>query len=459
MRIFFQFLKVFSIFFVVSLFLVLFYPDIVLADTTSTLRPSADGGDDGADWKNTGGTACNATDCYIEVDESSGSSCTNSDGDTSYIEVKPSGASITFDIDESSIPNNSTISAINITVCHKQKKVAASNDFQTRRCVDASCSNSGTNISAGADYAQATQSHSGLDITKTGSTDIEIGVVIIGAEVRISQVSAVITYTSPDIPPDIPPDTTAVTSVPGGGGDPRKATFSGQAYPESKIELLIKRAEIASFVKEPVETLEIFDDGTFRMTLKELLGVDFLFALRVEDKEGRKTGIISFDVDMRSEGELIAEDIFVPPTIGFDKVVVTKGQELKIAGYATSNNKIEIEIDNIIKREARSDETGYWAFTMATVDLKLGEHYVRVRQIDNSERESDFSSFGVFKVSLLELPKADFNDDNVINITDWSIFLYRWGSEDETLRSKIDMDDDGKIDIRDFSIFLKSIKI
>lgn len=255
------------------------------------------------------------------------------------------------------------------------------------------------------------------------------------------------------------PDTTAPPAVPRSGGLKREAFFSGQAYPDCKIEVLTKRADIAGFIPEPIEELTIFDDGRFEIILTRLMNTDFLFALRVEDKDGRKTGIISFDVNMREENKLTAEDIFVPPTIGFDNVVVTKGQELRIMGYATPNNKIEIEIDNIITGETQSNGAGYWSFSTATYDLNLGEHYVRTRQIDQSGRESNFSSFQAFKVSLLELPKADFNNDNVVNITDWSIFLYRWGSEDEALKSRIDMDNNGKINIADFSIFLKSIKL
>ncbi|MCH8748655.1 hypothetical protein IH781_02795, partial [Patescibacteria group bacterium] len=122
---------------------------LVLADTTSTLRPTADGGTDSGAFKNTGGSLCSGTDCYTEVDESSGTDCTNSDGDASYVEAKASGATITFDIDEASIPDDATITAIAIKVCHKYKKSAADNTFQTKGCIDGSCALSGADITAG----------------------------------------------------------------------------------------------------------------------------------------------------------------------------------------------------------------------------------------------------------------------------------------------------------------------
>jgi len=57
------------------------------ADTTSILRPTADGTNDSADWSNTlGGAVCSAADCYTDVSESSGAECSSSsDGDLSYV--------------------------------------------------------------------------------------------------------------------------------------------------------------------------------------------------------------------------------------------------------------------------------------------------------------------------------------------------------------------------------------
>ncbi|MDP3965753.1 MAG: fibronectin type III domain-containing protein [bacterium] len=175
------------------------YP-LAFADTTSTLRPAADGGNDSAGWKNTSGTQCNQAECYLEVDE--GGSC---DGNTSYIEGAASGENQTFDIDESGIPNNAVISSISITACYAQKKKGGgnSNSFQTRRCTDGACTNSGTAVDSIDDaYQETTQNHSGLSITKTASTDLEIGISITGTsgkETRISQISATITYTTPII--------------------------------------------------------------------------------------------------------------------------------------------------------------------------------------------------------------------------------------------------------------------
>jgi len=274
----------------------------VFANTTATLRPIADGGDDSADWEDSNRDACNTLNCYLEVDETSGSSCSNSDGDTSFIEGTVNGTSQTFDLDESSIPDNSTITAIDITVCHS-KKGAQSNDFQTRRCIDGSCTNSGINITAGDSYTETTQSHTGLSITKISSTDIEIGVVITGSsdkEARISQISAVITYTPPgDV--TAPADTTDLAAsnpttstidlawtAPGDDGSSGTATTYDIRYSTS----IITEGNWSSATQASGEPTPSVASSLESMTVSSLsAGTTYYFALKTSDEIPNTSGI------------------------------------------------------------------------------------------------------------------------------------------------------------------------
>jgi phosphodiesterase/alkaline phosphatase D-like protein len=176
---------------------------VVHAATTGTLRPIADGTNDTASWQNESGTGCNTANCALSVDESAGASCTNADGNTSYARSNTAGASQTFDLDESSIPDGSTITQIAVTGCYARNTGTGS--IQFRYCNNGTCVNSGTNLSAGAAYVESTQNFS-VSITKSAGTDLEIGATDTGSQrVRLSQISAVVTYT--------PPDTTAPSAI------------------------------------------------------------------------------------------------------------------------------------------------------------------------------------------------------------------------------------------------------
>jgi hypothetical protein len=63
----------------------------------------------------------------------------------------------------------------------------------------------------------------------------------------------------------------------------------------------------------------------------------------------------------------------------------------------------------------------------------------------------------IFTIAKVFAPNADLNDDGKSDISDWSIFLFRWGSTDETKKMTIDFNNDGRVDISDFSIFLQSL--
>ncbi len=259
----------------------------------------------------------------------------------------------------------------------------------------------------------------------------------------------------PSIPPSIP-------SEPGSSaGRIVSVIFSGQAYPGSKIEVLRRGSldENAPYLTIPLETYKVSDDGTFDLSLGVLASDEYFFALRVEDKDGRKTGIIAFDVDLKTTDTLEAKNIFIPPTVELEKTVTARGKEVNIFGYAGPHNLIEIEIDGFIAQTAKAGEDGYWTAAINTSALTPREHAVKVRQIDRSGQESRFSLARSFRISLLKSPEVDFNGDGVINITDWSVFLFRWGQDDENVRLTIDLNKDGKINISDFSMFLNMMKL
>lgn len=472
--------KILLIFFVVAGLL----SSAVSADTSVTLRPIADGGDDSANWNYNDGTACSVTNCYFGVNEAS---CNE---DTSYIESSINGANQTFDIDESSVPNGSTITQIDITVCANRQQGGAK--IQTRRCVDGSCANSGSNINLTDSYISTTQSHSGLSIIKSASTDIEIGVANTAAkQARISQTSAVITYKLPvpipscgddNLDPgeecddgnnnsgdgcsaicqtEIEESPTSSELIFGTGGRMTKVNFSGQAYPGSKIEVLRRgnSDKTAIYLVIPLETHQVQNDGTFDLMLGALVSDEYFFALRAEDKEGRKTGIIAFDVDLKTEDILEAKDIFIAPTIELGKTKVARGKEVYVFGYAAPNNVIEVYIDNLINKTVKADKNGYWTTIINTSNLKVGKYSIKVRQINSSGDLSRFSQIKNLRVSLLQFPQADFNSDDIINITDWSVFLFRWEQTGKNFRTTIDLNGDNKINITDFSMFLNMMKI
>jgi len=423
-----------------------FLLSVVLAETSGALVPTADGGNDSNDWENSGGADCVSADCSAEVDESV---CDNG---ASYIESEDEDANQTFDIDESSIANGSTITRIDITVCAARGEGGAK--IQTRYCFNGACSNSGDNINLGASYLQTTQSFTGLSIAKDALADLEIGVANKkNRTARMSQVSTVITYNPPA------GGESGGTAPPSSGGRGyTRVVFSGQAYPGSTIEVLKKNLNEHFFTNTDTGNPTISEDGAFRVFFSDVQWDLWIFGLRVTDREGRQTAVLPFDVNLLTGIGQTADDIFVPPTVGFEQVI-TNGDWLPIAGYAAPRSVVEFFIDNLTIGQARADEAGRYSFSTTTEAIAAGNHYLKARQIDASGRASLFSPARTVRISSLKITAADFNRDDEINITDWSIFLFRWGSSDTAVKTQADVDGNGTVDIADFSIFLRAMKV
>ncbi|MBI2450703.1 MAG: fibronectin type III domain-containing protein, partial [Candidatus Nealsonbacteria bacterium] len=273
--------------------------------------------------------------------------------------------------------------------------------------------------------------------------------------------NVVSTSTSESVSPPSPePEVTPSVTAGGVSGRLIKVFFSGKAYPNSRIEILRKdtSAEDVPYLTVPLEIHKVSNDGSFELSPGALRVDEYFFALRAEDKDGRKTNVLAFSVDLRAVDIFEAKDILMPPTIGFEKMRIRKGDSMKIMGYASLGSKTEIEIDGKIVSVAQVNGSGFYVFATTTSNLALGNHYARTRQVDKSGIASEFSATRTFQISQLFTPKADFNNDERVNITDLGIFLFRWNSKDQDTRLTIDMNVDGKIDIKDFSIFLKNIQ-
>jgi len=239
---------------------------------------------------------------------------------------------------------------------------------------------------------------------------------------------------------------------------PKILKFSGQAYPGSKIEVLFKSAVDELYYSVPEAAWSVSQDGKFDASYTGLIGGNYFFVLRFEDKDGRKTGIQSFKVSLGDE--LFIENILVPPTVGFLRTVVRKGDFLAVLGYAAPESIIEVKVDGwLIKEKGETKADGFYKILIPTSDLSFGVHKIQTQQKDRDGAESDFSLEQTFVISRLFLPKTDLNSDDKIDIGDWSIFLSLWSLEDREKKIRLDFNNDGKVDISDFAVFIRTVKL
>ena len=212
------------------------------------------------------------------------------------------------------------------------------------------------------------------------------------------------------------------------------------------------------YAQVPSEHSQINPDGTFLISFTGLIGADYLFALRAYDKDNRNTGVLTFNVSLF--GDLFeAKDILVSPTVGLSKSLISKNDVVKLRGYAGPGFVVKLEVDGLKREDVKADSSGLWSFDLGVTYLTYGDHRVRARQVSpDGKTASNFSLSRIFRISQMPSLKADINNDGMVTIGDWSIFLFRWGSKNEELRMKNDLNNDGKVNVFDLSIFLQAMR-
>ncbi|MDD5043774.1 MAG: dockerin type I domain-containing protein, partial [Patescibacteria group bacterium] len=240
-----------------------------------------------------------------------------------------------------------------------------------------------------------------------------------------------------------------------GRAKPITVAFSGRAFPNAKIFIVDKDVRFETMVNQNIVADE---NGTFQVNFVSVSQGLHSFGLLIKDRDNHATQTKFFNIGTL-ENDFIVKDILVPPTIGLPQRLVSRGETAIIAGNASPDNSVIVEIDDIIKKEANVEKDGSYKVAVDTGILEFGTHRVRVKQVDTGQkRESDYSPTNTLVISRLTLPKTDLNGDGAVNIKDWSMFLSNWGAKDKNQKKIIDLNDDGKIDISDFSIFIRTIK-
>ena len=225
--------------------------------------------------------------------------------------------------------------------------------------------------------------------------------------------------------------------------------FDGFAYPNGKVFLYDNGAPFSQLVSDLA--------GRFATSFRlASIAEKHLFSIIAHDKEGNVSPSKTFPTELYERGGLI--DVLIAPTIMLHKRAFGNTENLRIFGYATPGNKVQIEIDGKIVGTVPTTASGYYATSAPLSALAKGDHKARAAQVTSQSRTSDYSLLKAFQIADPFAVHADLNNDGKLTISDWSIFLNSWASRDDAIKKKIDFNNDGKITIFDLSVFLSSFR-
>ncbi len=230
-----------------------------------------------------------------------------------------------------------------------------------------------------------------------------------------------------------------------------KLIVNGFAYPGVSVNVL-KDGRTVGIVPSDSK-------GEFRFETTDISPGVANFSFWAEDKYQLKSVAFTLTFRVVQGAVTTVTGAYLPPTIGLEKRVVKKGENLGIFGQTISKADVftHVHSPREFVEKTTSKEDGSWRILFDTSPLKEDDFHVAKAlfqaKVDGNVIKSSFSqavSFYVGERITDKVGNPDLNKDGRVNLIDFSILLFHWGTTDPTA----DLNFDGKVNLADFSILL-----
>ncbi|MCK5416636.1 hypothetical protein KAI92_04380 [Candidatus Parcubacteria bacterium] len=233
--------------------------------------------------------------------------------------------------------------------------------------------------------------------------------------------------------------------------------LEGWGYPGMDVVILKDGVEIGKAATN--------FQAKFGAFLEDLNQGTYTFGLRSSDTQNRESLLFTTTFFVEKGTQSTVSDIILAPTIATNKTTVIAGEKLELFGETVPNSKVEvwfykndqegIREEDVIKTEGISTNMGKWNFLIDTEGIEKGSYMLKARVKIEGVNYSDFGkiinvSIGVVQGDNGICANADLNQDGKVNITDFSILLYYWGTDDACA----DQNHNGEVELTDFSIMM-----
>jgi hypothetical protein len=234
-----------------------------------------------------------------------------------------------------------------------------------------------------------------------------------------------------------------------------KVTLSGRAYPGSTVTVM-RDGKLE-------KNLQVTSNGSFSTTVENLLRGTYTFGIYAQDANARRSSTYTTTISINAATGNTVSRIYVPPTVAVSETVVDPGNELVVFGSAVPGSLIEVFLgkqirlgsDDVKVATTTVPSDGEWEVVFDTATLALETYEVKARTTVEGEADpGDFSASVYVGIGGQPNPdyslRADLNKDGKVNIIDFSILLFNWGTDDVVA----DINLDGSVGLTDFSIML-----
>ncbi len=242
----------------------------------------------------------------------------------------------------------------------------------------------------------------------------------------------------------------------GGGGSTAKLneteiSVTGLAYPGRTINILLDTLTVGSVRSSAT--------GRFEFTTGATPGTATMGFWTTDTSSVRSiTFNTTFDVTQGAITNITG--IILPPTIKLASANVNPGQTVTVSGQSAPLAKVELYADNGgVLASTNSTASGNWTIDFNSSLLSVAEHSLKARTITGTSTltsQSTFSSSVQLFVGVdgQAVKPSDLNRDGKVNLIDFSILIFWWGTNAGNSDPSADINGNAKVGIEDFSILL-----
>lgn len=242
----------------------------------------------------------------------------------------------------------------------------------------------------------------------------------------------------------------------GGGGSSVKLnntmiSVKGKAYPSRTINFL--RDTVA------IGTVRSDNSGNFEFSAESTPGTATL-GIWATDSANNRSITLNKTFDVTQGAITNIKGIVLPPTLVVVNQKVNPGALVAVSGQSVPNSTVELHVDkSVLVEKTTSGANGNWTINFDTSKVSIAEHILRARTIVGTPplaTESSFSNSLQLFVGVdgkLTTP-SDLNRDGSVNLIDFSILIFWWGTNGGDSNPPADINANGKVGLEDFSILL-----
>ncbi len=202
------------------------------------------------------------------------------------------------------------------------------------------------------------------------------------------------------------------------------------------------------------------DDGHFGIVFSGLQPGNHQISFFGTDSNRLVTSPVIIDVYAPAFQETTVANQILSPTIMINKTVFSHGENIIATGSAVPNGAITLFTEAPLRSyNATASADGTWTYTVDnTSEYVFGDYHIHALVQNDINLTSltspsigfTISSTGSTGSACGDISHGDLNCDGIVDLTDFSIIMYYWG----TNNAAADINNDKLVDLTDFSIIM-----